>query len=187
MVDVLYSSTAPSGKLPHTIAKWTSDYGTSAVSRDDSYSEGLYIDYHHFDKNGITPRYEFGFGLCKFLLSFSNMGWMGFMRRLMKYTAYTNFIYSSLSISSSATSDPASSTKALGGASDLHTTAATVTASTTNSGSVTGAEVPQLYIGLPSSAPATAPKQLRGFARLSLTASASGAATFTLRRKDLCY
>ena len=105
----------------------------------------------------------------------------------MKYTAYTNFTYSSLSISSSATSDPASSTKALGGASDLHTTAATVTASTTNSGSVTGAEVPQLYIGLPSSAPATAPKQLRGFARLSLTASASGTATFTLRRKDLCY
>ena len=76
----------------------------------------------------------------------------------MKYTAYTNFTYSSLSISSSATSGLASSTKAPGGASDLYTTVATVTASITNSGSVTGAEVAQLYIGLPSLAPATAPK-----------------------------
>ena len=105
----------------------------------------------------------------------------------MKYTTYTNFAYSSLSISPSAISGPTFSTKASGGASDLYTTVATITASITNSSSVTGAEVAQLYIGLQSSAPATAPKQLGGFAKLSLTAGASGTATFTLCRKDLGY
>lgn len=67
LVDVLYGSTAPSGKLPFTIAKQQSDYGTSIQNGDDNFSEGLYIDYRHFDQAGITPRYEFGYGLCKSL------------------------------------------------------------------------------------------------------------------------
>jgi len=65
LVDILYGSTSPSGKLPYTIAKQASDYGTAVVSGNDDYLEGLYIDYRHFDKESIAPRYEFGFGLCK--------------------------------------------------------------------------------------------------------------------------
>ena len=65
LVDILYGSTSPNGKLPYTIAKKASDYGTQVVSGTDTFPEGLYIDYRHFDKAGITPRYEFGFGLCK--------------------------------------------------------------------------------------------------------------------------
>ena len=66
LVDVLYGSVSPSGKLPYTIAKQASDYGTSIQATSDSFSEGLFIDYRHFDKNNIAPRYEFGFGLCMF-------------------------------------------------------------------------------------------------------------------------
>lgn len=62
-----------------------------------------------------------------------------------------------------------------------------MTAKITNSGSVAGAEAAQLYIGLPVSAPAAPPKQLRGFTKLSLAPGASGTATFNLRRKDLSY
>ena len=69
LADILYGSTSPSGKLPYTIAKQASDYGTSVVPGDDNYPEGLYIDYRHFDQASITPRYEFGFGLCKFTKS----------------------------------------------------------------------------------------------------------------------
>lgn len=65
LVDILYGATTPSGKLPYTIAKTQADYGTAISSGDDNYSEGLFIDYRHFDKNNISPRYEFGFGLCK--------------------------------------------------------------------------------------------------------------------------
>jgi beta-glucosidase len=62
-----------------------------------------------------------------------------------------------------------------------------VTASIKNSGAVTGAEVAQLYIGLPTSAPTSPIRQLRGFQKLSLAPGASGTATFNVRRKDLSY
>lgn len=92
-----------------------------------------------------------------------------------------------MKVSSTATSGPATGAVAPGGRSDLFEQVATVTATITNSGSVTAAEVAQLYISLPSGAPAAPPKQLRGFAKLSLEAGASGTATFELRRRDLSY
>lgn len=66
LVDILYGLTSPSGKLPYTIAKAQKDYGTSVVRGNDNFPEGLFIDYRHFDKSNIEPRYEFGFGLCEF-------------------------------------------------------------------------------------------------------------------------
>ena len=162
LVDVIYGSTSPSGKLPYTIAKQQSDYGTAIASGDDNYSEGLYIDYRHFDHANIEPRYEFGFGL-----------------------SYTTFSYSNL-VTGSITS-PGSGSSAPGGVSNLWDVVATVTATVTNNGTVAAAEVAQLYIGLPSSAPASPPKQLRGFDKLSLEAGAGGTVRFPLRAKDLSY
>lgn len=67
LVDILYGSTSPSGKLPYTIAKQPSDYPcTWLAAGDDNFSEGLFIDYRYFDQNNISPRYEFGFGLCQY-------------------------------------------------------------------------------------------------------------------------
>jgi beta-glucosidase len=67
LVDILYGDTAPNGKLPYTIAKREEDYGVSlAKGGRDDFKERIYIDYRHFDKEGITPRYEFGYGLCEF-------------------------------------------------------------------------------------------------------------------------
>jgi len=65
LVDILYGLVSPSGKLVYTIAKQAADYGTKVVSGDDNFTEGLFVDYRHFDNAKITPRYEFGFGLCK--------------------------------------------------------------------------------------------------------------------------
>lgn len=163
LVDILYGSTSPSGKLPYTIGKQQSDYGTSIANGDDSYSEGLYIDYRHFDNANIQPRYEFGFGL-----------------------SYTTFDYSSL-VTGSISGSTGGGTTAPGGVSSLWDVVATVTATVTNNGTVAGAEVAQLYIGLPSSAPTTPVRQLRGFDKLSLAAGASGTVKFPLRAKDLSY
>jgi beta-glucosidase len=67
LVDVLYGDVSPNGKLPYTIAKKEEDYGVSlAKGGKDSFKERIYIDYRHFDKEGILPRYEFGFGLCEY-------------------------------------------------------------------------------------------------------------------------
>ncbi|KAH7018573.1 glycoside hydrolase family 3 protein [Microdochium trichocladiopsis] len=165
LVDVLWGDVSPSGKLVYTIAKAASDYGTRVVSGADNYPEGLFIDYRHFDQAGISPRYEFGFGL-----------------------SYTNFTYAGLAVSSaSATSGPATGPIFPGGPQDLWDTVATVTATITNSGGVQGAEVAQLYVTLPSSAPSTPPRQLRGFDKLALAPGQSGTATFSLTRRDLSY
>jgi beta-glucosidase len=70
LVDILYGAVSPSGKLPYTVAKKEQDYGHllnstlgSGKFPDADFSEGVYIDYRAFDKNGIEPRFEFGFGL----------------------------------------------------------------------------------------------------------------------------
>ena len=162
LADILYGRTAPSGKLPYTIAKQAADYGTAVTSAaSDPYTEGLYIDYRHFDAANITPRYEFGFGL-----------------------SYTTFAYSSLTTAYTDKST-GSQTPAPGGAAGLFDTVATVTAKISNNGTTTGAEVAQLYISLPSSAPASPPRQLRGFQKVSLAPGASATVSFGLRRKEL--
>jgi beta-glucosidase len=69
LTDVLFGDTAPSGKLPYTIGKTEADYGARWTTElVDSFAEGLFIDYRRFDQAGIEPRYEFGFGLCKYTL-----------------------------------------------------------------------------------------------------------------------
>lgn len=64
IADVLYGNVNPSGKLVNTIAKSEDDYPAGVCyDADCDFSEGVYIDYRHFDKYNITPRYPFGHGL----------------------------------------------------------------------------------------------------------------------------
>ncbi|KAK2801010.1 hypothetical protein FQN51_005574 [Onygenales sp. PD_10] len=163
LVDVLYGDTSPNGKLPYTIGKTAEDYGTAIVTGDDEFTEGLFIDYRHFDKSEIEPRFEFGFGL-----------------------SYTTFDYTELTATYT-DKTPGEGTPAPGGPSSLYDEVATVTATITNNGTVTGAEVAQLYIGLPASAPESPARQLRGFQKVPLEPGAAAPVTFSIRRKDLSY
>jgi len=65
LVDILYGTWNPSGRLPFTIARHESDYGTRIQRGEQvvAYSEGLNVDYRWFDANGIDPLFEFGYGL----------------------------------------------------------------------------------------------------------------------------
>lgn len=79
LTDVLYGDVAPSGHLPYTLPKSEDDYpdslglvGYQIGQPQDSHSEGLYIDYRHFHKANITPRYAFGHGLSYTSFSFSD-------------------------------------------------------------------------------------------------------------------
>ena len=124
LVDILYGSTSPGGKLPYTIAKREADYGTAVVSGNDDYPEGLYIDYRHFDKEGIAPRYEFGFGLS--------------------YTTFNATGISGAASVDSITSEPEDLPIVPGGNPALWETVYTVNATVSNSGDVAGHAVPQL-------------------------------------------
>ncbi|KAK2784302.1 hypothetical protein FQN52_009107 [Onygenales sp. PD_12] len=69
IVDILFGDHSPSGHLPYTIPIAESDYPESvglinAVGKiQDTFTEGLFIDYRHFVKANITARYPFGHGL----------------------------------------------------------------------------------------------------------------------------
>ena len=181
IADVLYGDVNPSGHLPYTIAFNETDYNTavanftgtnSSDAWQSDFTEGLMIDYRHFDSANITPRYEFGFGL-----------------------SYTTFSLTNLDISTvsvaSVPSSPANMTGPTppGGNPDLYTTLFTVTASVTNTGPVAGATVPQLYILPPQSSvpPNTPPQALRGFDKVYLQPNASSVTTFDVTRRDLSY
>jgi beta-glucosidase len=71
LADVLFGDVDASGRLPYTVGKSLQDYGPGAqilyypngVVPQVDFNETLYIDYRHFDRNSVEPRYEFGFGL----------------------------------------------------------------------------------------------------------------------------
>ncbi|KFX94756.1 hypothetical protein V490_04195 [Pseudogymnoascus sp. VKM F-3557] len=81
LVDILFGDANPSGKLPYTIGKSLDDYGSgakvlylpNAPIPQQNFSEGIYIDYRHFDKYDITPRFEFGFGLSYTKFEYSDI------------------------------------------------------------------------------------------------------------------
>lgn len=79
LMEVLFGDVSPSGHLPYTLPKSESDYpesvslvGYQIGQPQDTFTEGLYVDYRHFHKAGITPRYAFGHGLSYTTFSFSN-------------------------------------------------------------------------------------------------------------------
>ncbi|KAL7621031.1 hypothetical protein AAE478_008343 [Parahypoxylon ruwenzoriense] len=80
LADIIFGDANPSGKLPWTIGKSLDDYGEGAqimylpngVVPQQDFKEGLYVDYRHFDKYDIEPRFEFGFGLSYTTFEFSN-------------------------------------------------------------------------------------------------------------------
>ncbi|KAI0011422.1 glycoside hydrolase family 3 protein [Xylariaceae sp. FL0662B] len=81
LADVIFGDVNPSGKLPWTIGKSLDDYGEGAkimylpngIVPQQDFKEGLYVDYRHFDKYGIDPRFEFGFGLSYTTFKFSDL------------------------------------------------------------------------------------------------------------------
>ncbi|PGH27753.1 hypothetical protein AJ80_00541 [Polytolypa hystricis UAMH7299] len=80
VTDILFGDHSPSGHLPYTIPKSESDYPNSASlinqpfgQIQDTFTEGLYIDYRHFIHANITPRYPFGHGLSYTTFLFSSV------------------------------------------------------------------------------------------------------------------
>ncbi|ETS73995.1 hypothetical protein PFICI_13861 [Pestalotiopsis fici W106-1] len=177
LVSLLYGDVNFSGKMPYTVAKNESDYGDLLNPRQgvepyyiypqDNFTEGVFIDYKAFDKDNIEPRYEFGFGL-----------------------SYTTFNYTGLTITKKDSTDLSqypTGEVLQGGPSDLWDIVATVTATVTNTGGVSGAEVAQLYLGLPGDEDVTPVRQLRGFEKPFLYANQSVIVSFPLTRRDLSF
>jgi len=173
LVDILFGDYNPGGKLVFTLAKNDSDYGTDiSPTYESNYTEGVFLDYRHFDKYNITPRYYFGYGL-----------------------SYTNFSFSQLDISKASNEKHSASVQyrerlmrpySNFGSSRLYEPVYEITFIITNTGKVDGSEVPQLYLGFPAEAEEP-PKVLRGFERVYLSAGESKQVTLILTQKDVSY
>ncbi|KAH8178923.1 fibronectin type III-like domain-containing protein [Sarocladium implicatum] len=184
LVELLYGDSNAWGKLPYTIARNESDYGASELvgpSRPEGkfqrfpqsdFKEGVYIDYRHFDRENIKPRYEFGFGLSYTTFEFGNI--------------------SALLVEDADIAELPTGSIIPGGQADLWDQIVTVKVSVKNTGDVVGAEVAQLYVGIPHNSDAEGdeqgdvPKrQLRGFEKLVLQPGQSEEAEFPVTRRDL--
>ncbi|ETS86254.1 hypothetical protein PFICI_00082 [Pestalotiopsis fici W106-1] len=177
LVDVLWGAAEPSGRLPYTIPRNLSDYGPDIVESpaEDStwqadFNEGQLIDYRHFDADNVDPHFEFGFGL-----------------------SYTSFemvdgLQVNVNENVSALADESMGTQP-GGLVDLWTLVAQAAVEITNTGTITGIAVPQLYISFPQdTTPAGTPvKVLRGFTKVALDAGETTTINFELTRRDLSF
>ncbi|KAJ7701453.1 beta-glucosidase [Mycena rosella] len=167
VTDILFGAYNPSGRLPYTIGKSITDYSAQVIYTSTTpileipYTEGIFVDYRHFDAAGIAPRFEFGFGL-----------------------SFTSFAYSGLSISGSPRGGQAPTGP--GSALDpwLHDPVVTVQFTVKNTGEVAGHEIPQLYVSLPASTNSP-PRVLKGFDSVFVAPGAIQAVTLQLSRFDL--
>lgn len=192
VVQLLYGQASPSGRLPYTVAKKASDYGDLQKPCQDGtdspqcdFDEGMNIDYRSFLAKKTTPRFAFGYGLT-----------------------YTGFDYSGLEINVNATSTEGAVSTAgvyangttnqnvnrtdvgIAGLDSLFESMGTISATIKNNGTVSGAEVAQLYIEVPapqlnSKTPNT--RTLRGFQKVLVDPGDTAKVTFPLRRKDISY
>lgn len=170
IAPILFGTVDPSGHLAETFPASMSQMPTSAaadfpgVNGTADYSEGIDVGYRWYDANNVAPLFPFGYGL-----------------------SYTTFTFSDLSISpkqlSNTTSGPGASSCGCNG---QGTRMVTVSAKVTNTGTVAGADVAQLYVGDPAVA-GEPPRQLEGFSRVELQPGQSRIVHFTLDGHELSY
>jgi beta-glucosidase len=187
IVDILWGDVNPSGHLTYTIPVKQLDYhfpvvnitgpdATDSNAWQSNFTEGLFIDYRHFDALNVTPLYEFGHGLS--------------------YTTFdlpTDIVLDQVRTNISMFPVPAATnTTSPGGSPDLWNVVLNVTVSVNNTGPVSGAAVPQLYVSLPTGGtdgapPGTPAQVLRGFDKVQLSPGQSANVTFSLMRRDLSF
>jgi len=81
IANILYGKENPGAKLPFTIGSSRQEYGTDIMYESNNglnapqleFTEGVFIDYRAFDKNGVTPTFEFGFGMSYTTFEYSNI------------------------------------------------------------------------------------------------------------------
>ncbi|HET7014725.1 MAG TPA: glycoside hydrolase family 3 C-terminal domain-containing protein [Streptosporangiaceae bacterium] len=170
LASVLFGQTDPGGHLPVTFPADLSQVPASAPSQfpgtggQVQYSEGINVGYRYYDANSETPLFPFGYGL-----------------------SYATFGYSHLRITPgqvrNGTSNPGTTACGCNGQSGRQVS---VSATVTNTGTVAGSDVAQLYLDDPAAA-GEPPRQLKGFQKVTLRPGQSTTVRFTLTGHDLSF
>ncbi|KAH9898820.1 glycoside hydrolase superfamily [Xylariomycetidae sp. FL2044] len=181
IADVLYGDVNPSAALTYTIARTEDDYAARPCGAElyCPFAEGNYIDYKHFDRYGIEPRFEFGFGLSYSEFAYADLAIISFPSSSSSSSNTTN---NTIVIAPG----PATGPRAVGGRADLWDEVVAVSATIANAAGPDGAHVVQVYLTFPAAAGQPA-RQLRGFEKIALGAGESGTVEIRLRRRDISY
>ena len=80
LAQLLFGDYSPSGKLPISYdrrlednAAYNTYYYPGASDKRVKYSEGIFLGYRAYDKNGINPLFPFGFGLSYTTFAYQNL------------------------------------------------------------------------------------------------------------------
>jgi beta-glucosidase len=166
IASLLFGDTDPSGHLTETFPSSLAEMPTSSRSRfpgvdgEVHYSEGLDVGYRWYDAHHVTPLFPFGYGL-----------------------SYTSFRFSHLTVTPKPLVNRASGPETSAG---QGATLAHVSARISNTGSVGGSDVVQLYVGDPAAA-GEPPRQLEGFRRVTLAPGTSRTVSFPVTGHELSY
>jgi beta-glucosidase len=163
LADVLFGKVNPSARLPVTIPNKENEVGFSkrqypgvGFPPEAYYTEELLIGYRWYDANEVEPVFPFGHGL-----------------------SYSTFQYSDLR-QKTATVPKSSLLSSMKSFSNVNEYQVTIT----NTGSLEGDEVVQLYVEYPKLA-REPPKQLRKFAKIHLKPAESKTVSFSLTERDV--
>jgi len=154
LAEILFGDVNPSGKLPATFEKRWEDnpaapYYQSKDNKTLPYTEGIFVGYRGYDKNGVEPQFCFGHGL-----------------------SYTTFDYGDLKIEPT-TAGPGEPVR--------------VTFTVKNTGSRAGAEAAQVYVHDVESRLPRPPKELKGFAKVTLEPGESKSVTVDLDDRAFAF
>ncbi|KAE9173315.1 hypothetical protein PF004_g27008 [Phytophthora fragariae] len=180
--DLLLGNSVPQGRLPVTYPASLASTMTrnpdypervATESGNATFSEGLDIGYRWYVHTNTSVLFPFGYGL-----------------------SYTSFEYSNPNFAAASPSQqqsPSGLNYEVSCSPDDADAVFSVSFKVTNTGSVKGVEVPQVYIGPPADAASTYPDAqfaaiaLVGFANVELEAGASTSVSIGIREKQLSF
>ncbi|MCA1618224.1 MAG: glycoside hydrolase family 3 C-terminal domain-containing protein [Acidobacteria bacterium] len=164
LAEILLGDVNPSGRLPVTFERRREDnpthasyYPAAAGTNRVEYKEGVFVGYRGYEKAGTKPLFPFGHGL-----------------------SYTTFRYSDLTV----IRIPGTATNAPGAPDPPHYE---VAFEVKNTGEREGAEVAQIYVSDTHAGVPRPPKELKGFAKVTLKPGESRRVAVRLDSRSLSY
>jgi beta-glucosidase len=155
LADVLFGKASPSGKLPLSWPRQTSDNPSYLNHRSDEgrciYGEDIFVGYRYYEKVNRAVQWPFGFGLSFVKLELSNLS------ARHEHDHASNGLYTKIHVSVDVTN---------------------------SSALVCGAEVVQLYVQAPATSRVSrAVKELKGFAKVKVMPNETKKVTVTITSK----
>lgn len=181
-VDLLTGRANPSGKLAETFPLKLEDNPSflnfPGRRNEVEYSEGIFIGYRYYDKKKMDVLFPFGYGLSYTTFEYSNLNISVKKTEFSTGKEHTTHMAERTSTGQEKDFDSLSA---------FDTDTITVSFDVTNTGTVAGKEIAQLYIHNYIGIENRPEKELKDFAKIFLLPGETKHVTFTLNYRSFAY